>query len=75
MDLQTLKGVADVGLGPLAFLALMYGGFKVWKFMDLLVNNHLTHIQASLEELSANTKDTSSNMKDLTEAIKELARK
>ena len=53
MDLNSLKNLADLGLGPLAFLVLIVAGAKVWKFMDLLINNHLTHIQASLEKIEA----------------------
>lgn len=75
MDLQTLKSVSDAGLGTAAAVVLVYGGYKALKFMDLLVNNHLAHIQTSLEEVNGNIKDMSKTMSDLADSIKELARK
>lgn len=75
MDLNNFKALLDIGLGPLAFAALMFGGWKVWKFMDLMVNNHLSHIQTAIEEVSGNTKEMSESMSDLAEALKTLAKK
>ena len=72
MDFATIKSIADAGLGTTAFVVLILGGRKVYTFMDLLVNNHLTHIQASLEDVGKHTEAMASHMEGLAEAVKSL---
>lgn len=74
MDFQTAKQLTEQGLGTAAFVALLFFGYKVWKFMDLLVNNHLSHIQASLEDVGKHTERMAEHMESMADAIKELRR-
>lgn len=53
MDLATIKSLLDVGLGPLAFLALMYGVYQMFLVLKELATNHITHIQESLDRIEA----------------------
>ena len=58
MELETLAKIAETsGLGILSFIALVYFGWKVMRFMDALINNHLEHIQRSLEDIANNLKN------------------
>lgn len=74
MDFQTVQKIIESGLGTAAFIVLVVAGWKVWKFMDVLVNNHLSHIQASLEGVGKHTEKMAEHMEGMASAIKELKR-
>lgn len=62
MEVQTiLQSVADSGLGVASFVVLIYFGVKAAKFGKVFVENHLVHIQGSLDKLTDNS--TQANVK------------
>jgi len=68
MDFQLLKSIAEEGMGLAAFAVLIVAGMKVWRFMDVLVNNHLKHLQDSLGRMEA-------HMESMRDALNRLANK
>ncbi|MFA5376076.1 MAG: hypothetical protein WC455_10055 [Dehalococcoidia bacterium] len=52
MDIQSITSLVDLGLGPLAFVALLYGGWKIICGLQTMNTNHLTHIQDGLTKMN-----------------------
>lgn len=62
MNLGDITNLIDKqGLGAASFVALVYGIWKILAFLERIAENHLWHVQASLDKMvdslgSANTK-------------------
>ena len=48
---QTLELISNYGLGVVSFAALLFFGWKTGTWMQSLTENHLKHLQASLDKL------------------------
>lgn len=62
--LSIVNAVQDKSLGVLSFLALMFVGYKLLEFLDqvkgdirLMKDNHLPHVQGSLDEMVEGIKE------------------
>ena len=51
MDItQIVKLVAESGMGVVAFVALLFGGWKILQWLEEVKTNHLPHVQAALDK-------------------------
>lgn len=51
-DLQSVKEILNLGLGVASFAAFVFGAYKIALWGDALLNNHLTHLQESMDSMN-----------------------
>lgn len=52
-DITTLvKSLVEIGLGPAAFVVLIYAGLQIGKFGANFVNNHWEHFQTTMDAIA-----------------------
>ena len=70
-----VKLATESGMGVLSFAALIYGGVKLLAWLEDVKNNHLFHIQTSLNKLTENSTDANVKLDQQTSKLDELLRK
>lgn len=45
------KLIQEIGIGVGSFLALCWFGWNYWKWMQTVTDNHLTHLQESMDAM------------------------
>ena len=73
---EFIKIVTESGMGVVAFAALLYGGYrlltwleKVSGYLEELKDNHLKHVQDSLEKINENTMDGNKKLDAQTQIL------
>lgn len=64
MDVSSIIGVVTKeGLGVASFIALMYFGYAALGWMDKIAENHLFHVQETLDKISEKLDEVINNTK------------
>ena len=62
-------------MGVLSFAALLFGGYKLFIWLEEVKANHLTHIQTSLNVLTQNSTDANQKLDQQTSKLDEILKK
>lgn len=65
MNVSEIKQVLDLGLGPIAFIALLYGGWQLLTWLKIIATNHLAHVQAALERIVESSDKANENIEKI----------
>lgn len=62
-------------MGVLSFAALMYGGYRLFVWLEEVKSNHLAHIQASLNTITQNSTEANQKLDQQTSKLDEILKK
>ena len=73
MEIESIaKVVTEGGMGVASFILLIYFGIKSAKFAKVFVENHLAHIQGSLDKLTDNSTQANVKLDEQTSKLNRL---